>query len=129
MVVTLDRGVDDLRHYPPGSHAGIVVLRPTSQDPNTVIELVDRFLSNYRWTTRGSATWSSNRTASASDAPSSDGARAELSDPTTPRGEGVDSTRPKPRFCTRRRTRPARARGSGTPRNWTFAARWWTLPG
>lgn len=44
MLLTLDRGVGDLRHHPPGSHAGIVVLRPTSQDPNTVIELVDRFL-------------------------------------------------------------------------------------
>jgi hypothetical protein len=45
MVLTPDRGVGDLRHYPPGGHAGIVVLRPTSQDPPTVIELVDRFLS------------------------------------------------------------------------------------
>ena len=47
MVLTLDRGVGDLRHYPPGSHSGVVVLRPTSQDPATVIELVDRFLSAY----------------------------------------------------------------------------------
>jgi predicted nuclease of predicted toxin-antitoxin system len=47
MVLTLDRGVGDLRHYPPGSHAGVVVLRPTSQDPTTVIELVDRFLTTY----------------------------------------------------------------------------------
>jgi predicted nuclease of predicted toxin-antitoxin system len=47
MVLTLDRGVGDLRHYPPGSHAGIVVLRPSSQDPDTVVELVDRFLSAY----------------------------------------------------------------------------------
>ena len=47
MVFTLDRGVGDLRHYPPGSHAGVVVLRPTSQDPVTVIELVDRFLTTY----------------------------------------------------------------------------------
>jgi predicted nuclease of predicted toxin-antitoxin system len=45
MVLTLDRGVGDLRHYPPVSHGGIVVLRPTSQDPDTVVELVDRFLS------------------------------------------------------------------------------------
>ena len=47
MVLTLDGGVGDLRHDPPGSHAGIVVLRPTRQDPDTVIELVDRFLSTY----------------------------------------------------------------------------------
>lgn len=48
IVLTLDRGVGDLRRYPPGSHAGIVVLRPTSQDPDTVIDLVDRFLSTYQ---------------------------------------------------------------------------------
>lgn len=46
MVLTLDRGVGDLRHYPPGSHAGIVVLRPTSQDPDSILELIDRFLSS-----------------------------------------------------------------------------------
>lgn len=44
MVLTLDRGVGDLRHYPPGSHAGIVVLRPASQDPDTILTLVDRLL-------------------------------------------------------------------------------------
>jgi len=47
LVLTLDRGVGDLRKYPPGSHAGIVVLRPTSQDPDAVISLVDRFLTTY----------------------------------------------------------------------------------
>lgn len=44
MVLTLDRGVGDLRHYPPGSHAGIVVLRPASQDPDTTLKLVERLL-------------------------------------------------------------------------------------
>lgn len=43
MVLTLDRGVGDLRHYPPGSHAG-VVLRPASQDPATIQHLVERLL-------------------------------------------------------------------------------------
>lgn len=45
MVLTLDRGVGDLRHYPPGSHAGIIVLRPTSQDPDSILELTNRFLA------------------------------------------------------------------------------------
>ena len=36
-----------MRHYPPGSHAGIVVLRPTSLDPDSHLELVDRFLTSY----------------------------------------------------------------------------------
>lgn len=44
MVITLDRGVGDLRHYPPGSHAGIVVLRPASQDPQSILQLIARFL-------------------------------------------------------------------------------------
>lgn len=33
MLLTLDRGVGDLRHYPPGSHAGIVVRRPPARTP------------------------------------------------------------------------------------------------
>lgn len=44
MVFTLDRGVGDLRHFPPGSHPGIIVLRPASQDPVTILDLVARFL-------------------------------------------------------------------------------------
>lgn len=44
MLVTLDRGIGDLRRYPPGSHAGVLVLRPTSQDPPSVLALVDRLL-------------------------------------------------------------------------------------
>lgn len=42
VLVTLDRGIGDLRRYPPGSHAGVLVLRPTSQDPAPVLALVDR---------------------------------------------------------------------------------------
>lgn len=45
MVLTLDRGVGDIRTFPPGSHAGIVVLRPTDQDPASVLELVRRLLA------------------------------------------------------------------------------------
>ena len=44
MLVTLDRGVGDLRYHPPGNHAGIVVLRPASQDPDSILQLVTRFL-------------------------------------------------------------------------------------
>ena len=42
MLLTLDRGVGDLRYYPPGSHAGIVVLRPASQDPDAILQLMTR---------------------------------------------------------------------------------------
>lgn len=36
ILISLDRGLGDLRTYPPGSHAGIVVLRLTDQSPATV---------------------------------------------------------------------------------------------
>lgn len=44
MVVTLDRGVGDIRSFPPGSHPDVVVLRPSSQDPASILALVDRLL-------------------------------------------------------------------------------------
>jgi predicted nuclease of predicted toxin-antitoxin system len=44
IVITLDRGVGDIRSFPPGSHAGVVVLRPVSQDPASILTLVDRLL-------------------------------------------------------------------------------------
>ncbi len=44
ILLTLDRGVGDLRRFPPGSHAGVVVLRPTSQDPESIIALSARLL-------------------------------------------------------------------------------------
>lgn len=43
MLLTLDRGIGDVRRYPPGSHAGIVAIRPATQDPPTVIALVRLF--------------------------------------------------------------------------------------
>lgn len=44
ILLTLDRGVGDLRRLPPGSHAGVVVLRPASQDPESIIALSSRLL-------------------------------------------------------------------------------------
>jgi hypothetical protein len=44
MLLTLDRGIADLRRCPPGSHAGIVVLRPAAQDPDAVLDLVERLV-------------------------------------------------------------------------------------
>ncbi|WP_162867904.1 DUF5615 family PIN-like protein [Euzebya tangerina] len=43
-ILTQDRGFGDIRAYPPGSHQGIIVLRPTSQDPISVHDLVSRLL-------------------------------------------------------------------------------------
>jgi predicted nuclease of predicted toxin-antitoxin system len=40
VLITLDRGLGDLRAYPPGSHAGIVVLRLTDQSAPAVSDAV-----------------------------------------------------------------------------------------
>ena len=40
MLITLDRGMGDLRTYPPGSHAGIVVLRLADQSAPAITEAV-----------------------------------------------------------------------------------------
>jgi len=47
LLLTLDRGIGDIRSYPPGSHAGVVVLRPASQDPASLFELLDRLLHTH----------------------------------------------------------------------------------
>jgi predicted nuclease of predicted toxin-antitoxin system len=47
LIMTLDRGFGDVRIYPPGSHPGIVVLRPVNQDPRSIDRLVDRFLDEH----------------------------------------------------------------------------------
>lgn len=40
ILVSLDRGLGDIRSYPPGSPAGIVVLRLTDQSPATVSKAI-----------------------------------------------------------------------------------------
>jgi predicted nuclease of predicted toxin-antitoxin system len=47
MTLTLDRGIGDLRRYPPGSHAGIVILRPVAQDPVSILALIERLLATH----------------------------------------------------------------------------------
>jgi predicted nuclease of predicted toxin-antitoxin system len=37
LLVTLDRGLADIRLHPPGTHAGILVLRVTDQRPRAVV--------------------------------------------------------------------------------------------
>ena len=49
MVITLDRGVGDIRTFPPGTHFGVVVLRPVSQDPVSIVALVDRLLDVHQF--------------------------------------------------------------------------------
>ena len=45
-VITLDRGFGDVRRYPPGTHAGIAVLRVDSQDARSVADALATFLRN-----------------------------------------------------------------------------------
>lgn len=44
LLITLDRGLGNIRQYPLGSHAGIVVLRVDSEDARTVTDAVQSFL-------------------------------------------------------------------------------------
>lgn len=47
-LMTLDRGFGDIRRYPPGSHAGIAVLRLDTHDARTAVDAVRDFLNNDR---------------------------------------------------------------------------------
>ena len=40
LLITLDRGMGDVRAYPPSSHAGILVLRPADQSAFSVAALI-----------------------------------------------------------------------------------------
>jgi predicted nuclease of predicted toxin-antitoxin system len=40
VLISLDRGLGDIRTYPPGSHAGIIVLRLTDQSATTVAQAI-----------------------------------------------------------------------------------------
>ncbi len=42
MLITLDRGLGDLRAHPPGSHSGIIVVRSQDQSAPNVANLVRR---------------------------------------------------------------------------------------
>ena len=46
-LLTLDRGVGDLRRHPPGSHAGVLVLRPVAQDPDSILALIQRLVRTH----------------------------------------------------------------------------------
>lgn len=46
LVVTLDRGFGDIRRYPPGSHAGILVVRVEDQAAPAVARAVEQLLES-----------------------------------------------------------------------------------
>ena len=43
-LVTLDRGLGDVRSYPPGDYYGIIVLRPRDQDIDTILRFIVRLV-------------------------------------------------------------------------------------
>jgi predicted nuclease of predicted toxin-antitoxin system len=47
LLMTLDRGMGDIRAYSPGSHAGIVVFRPESQDAVSVVATMEALLQHH----------------------------------------------------------------------------------
>jgi predicted nuclease of predicted toxin-antitoxin system len=51
LLITLDRGLGDIRAYPPGSHAGILVLRPSDQSARTVAEALAEVVAGHDLTT------------------------------------------------------------------------------
>ena len=44
-LVTLDRGLGNIRAYPPADYHGIVVLRPRDQNVDAILRLVQRFVA------------------------------------------------------------------------------------
>jgi predicted nuclease of predicted toxin-antitoxin system len=46
-LVTADKGFADIRSYPPGTHHGILLLRPDQAGIRPVLDLLERVLANY----------------------------------------------------------------------------------
>lgn len=46
-LVTADKGFGDIRFYPPGTHAGVLLLRPNQDGIRSVMELLERVVTNY----------------------------------------------------------------------------------
>jgi hypothetical protein len=46
-LVTADKGFGDIRQYPPGTHAGVLVLRPDEDGIRPLVELLERVLAHY----------------------------------------------------------------------------------
>lgn len=47
-LVTADKGFGDIRAYPPGTHFGVLLLRPDEDGIRPVLELLQRVLDSYR---------------------------------------------------------------------------------
>jgi predicted nuclease of predicted toxin-antitoxin system len=47
LLLTMDRGFGDIRRYPPGTHAGIVVIRPVDGSIQAVLNAVDQLVDHH----------------------------------------------------------------------------------
>jgi predicted nuclease of predicted toxin-antitoxin system len=50
-LITADKGFADIRYYPPGTHDGVMLLRPDQDGIHPVIDLMTRVLQNYNLNT------------------------------------------------------------------------------
>ena len=46
-LVTADKGFADVRLYPPGTHAGVLLLRPDQDGIRPIVELLEQVLEGY----------------------------------------------------------------------------------
>jgi len=46
-LITADKGFADVRRYPPGSHNGMMLLRPDQDGINPILELIEKVLRAY----------------------------------------------------------------------------------
>jgi predicted nuclease of predicted toxin-antitoxin system len=49
-LITADKGFGDIRSYSPGTHGGVLVLRPNEDGIRPLIDLLERVLANYELT-------------------------------------------------------------------------------
>jgi predicted nuclease of predicted toxin-antitoxin system len=56
-LITLDLGFGNIKAYPPGAHAGIIVLRPARQDKLAVLELAGRLIEALQQRQIGRELW------------------------------------------------------------------------
>lgn len=47
-LVTADKGFGDIRIYPPETHGGVLLLRPSEDGIRPVLDMLDRVLATYR---------------------------------------------------------------------------------
>ena len=47
LLITADKGFANIRTYPPGTHAGVILLRPDQDGIRPIVELIESVLENH----------------------------------------------------------------------------------